>query len=190
MNTSATRSRGCPFCGHSKIMEVFCHHIIKEYDYHLPECATKGRVPIFERVVDSDGCVIPDFHSEHYDGDIKWRFEKQTFFDGKRLSLRSRDLSLQYPEIIEFFWKCKKCLRTWSPISGNGFSECPVCKMNSGVRIMYGMPSYLARRSMERGEMSGGGCCMCFTPYWSCNECGYEWGSLLDDLLVEYAKKD
>jgi len=187
MAETRSRRKGCPFCGHMDIYEVICveHDVNKEVV--LPSEITRERIPTFTLIVDSDGDICDDeFIRNCADENNKKLFEKRYFFDTPLFMARSKGFESDDLALIDVFWKCKQCLRTWSPVSKREFTKCPRCGMRSGIHIMYGMPTYNAFRSMRRGELSSGGCCINFVdPNWVCKECGHHWGGLLDVMKQE-----
>lgn len=148
----------------------------------IPDSIALGRTPSFTRILNSEGDVIDEETAKYgMEEESEKRLEMQYFFDQPIFIAHSRGFKGDPPNVIDMFWKCKQCLRTWSPVSKKDFSKCPNCGMNSGIRIMYGLPDYIAYRSMKRGEISGGGCCIIPTnPNWACKECGHSWGGLND----------
>lgn len=183
-----SRKKGCPFCGHLHIFEVICTEYGLDKDVQIPDSITMGRIPIIIQIVDSKGQLADDdliqYCTENEDTRL---FEKRHFFDEPRFMARSKGLPEDIPGIIDMFWKCKQCLRTWSPCSQKRFTKCPKCTMNSGIDIMYGMPSYIGFRSIERGEISSGGCVIdIMGPHWVCKECGHTWGGLQEEMDKQY----
>lgn len=53
---------------------------------------------------------------------------------------------------------------------------CPACRHQTGVSILYGMPSHEAWQMSERNEIALGGCMMEIeSPERKCTDCGHEW---------------
>ncbi|MHC1709608.1 MAG: hypothetical protein AB9819_04300 [Methanomassiliicoccales archaeon] len=187
MAETRSRRKGCPFCGHMHIYEVICapYHGVEEDK--IPDSIMKGRKPCLTRIIDSNG----EFGDEELiqycvENDIKRIFEKQYFFDPPFFRDGSKLPDDYRWGLIDIFWKCKQCLRTWSPVSRKMFGKCPNCGMNSGISILYGYPSYIGFRSINRGEVSTGGCCIDFNnPIWACKECGHEWGGLVAEFNLD-----
>lgn len=160
------------------IYEVICtpyHGVVED---QIPDSLLRGRKPCFTRIMDSNGEQGDEELIEYcVEKNINRVFEKQYFFDPPFFSGRSTIPDDYFKGLIDVFWKCKQCLRTWSPVSGKRFAKCPRCGMFSGIDILYGMPSYEAITSIMRGEISTGGCCIDpYNPKWVCKECGHAWG--------------
>lgn len=187
MAETRSRRKGCPFCGHMHIYEVICAPYNGVEAEQIPNSIMKGRKPWLTRIIDSNG----EFGDEELiqycvENDIKRLFEKQYFFDPPFFRGESKLPDDYYVGLIDIFWKCKQCLRTWSPVSRKKFEKCPNCGMYSGIHILYGMPSYIGFRSISRGEVSTGGCCIDpSNPTRACKECGHEWGGLREELEKE-----
>jgi hypothetical protein len=188
MAETRSRKKGCPFCGHLHIFEVICTECGVNNDVQIPDEITLGRTPSLTLIIDSDGMISDEEMVEYCaEKDIKRSFEKRYFFDTPMFMARSKGFNSDYPGVIDIFWKCKQCLRTWSPNSCKDFSKCPNCGMNSGVKIIYGYPGYILFRSISRGEVDTGGCCIDFTNQtWVCKECGHTWGGFQEELDEEY----
>ena len=184
MAETRSRRKGCPFCGHMHIYEVICAPYEGGIEIRVPDELIKGRIPSITLIVDSDGGIGDEELIQHcVEKDIKRMFEKQYFFEPPMFGSRSKLPDNCHMGPIDIFWKCKQCLRTWSPVSQKRFTKCPKCGMNSGISFLYGYPSYLGFKSINRGEVSTGGCCIDFNnPTWACKECGHEWGSPQEEI--------
>lgn len=187
MAETRSRRKGCPFCGHMHIYEVICTPLEGDNEMGIPDSISMGRIPSFTRILNSDGDIIDEETAKYgVEEENEKLLEKQYFFDPPIFIGRSGGFDGNPPNVIDVFWKCKQCLRTWSPVSMKDFAKCPKCGMNSGISILYGMPSYIGFRSISRGEVSTGGCCIDPTnPTWACKECGHEWGGLREELERE-----
>ena len=54
--------------------------------------------------------------------------------------------------------------------------ECPSCKSNNVVPIMYGYPGSGAVEDSEKGKVQLGGCIVDIdNPKWHCNDCERDW---------------
>lgn len=54
--------------------------------------------------------------------------------------------------------------------------QCPSCSQNTGIEIVYGMPSEGLARQAELGEIALGGCVIePNQPNYRCASCGFEW---------------
>lgn len=54
--------------------------------------------------------------------------------------------------------------------------NCPACNEETGVEIVYGMPSEDLANKAELGEVVLGGCVIePNQPYYHCKACGFEW---------------
>jgi len=164
------------------IYEVVCTSYEGDKGVDIPDSITMGRTPSFTRILDSSGDVIDEETAKcGIEEEGEKNIEKQHFFDQPVFIARSRGFDGGPSNVIDVFWKCKQCLRTWSPVSERMFRKCPKCGMNSGISIMYGLPTNIGFRSISRGEVSTGGCCVDpYNPTWACKECGHEWGGLND----------
>ena len=50
--------------------------------------------------------------------------------------------------------------------------KCPVCKSNSILNIIYGLPSYEMAEDEQAGKIILGGCCQeVNAPIWQCSDC-------------------
>jgi hypothetical protein len=184
MAETRSRRKGCPFCGHMHIYEVICTRFEGDNGIEIPSSMMMGRTPSFTRVLNSSGDVIDEETAKYgIEEEGEKNIEKQYFFDQPIFIARSRGFDGDPLNVIDIFWKCKQCLRTWSPVSEREFRKCPNCGMNSGISIMYGLPTYIGFKAISRGEVSTGGCCIdpC-NPIWACKECGHEWGGLQNGL--------
>jgi hypothetical protein len=59
-------------------------------------------------------------------------------------------------------------------------SKCPICeKVDSVVRILYGMPAVKAWEDEQAGKLHIGGCCIDNdSPKWYCKRCDKEFGKI------------
>jgi hypothetical protein len=59
-------------------------------------------------------------------------------------------------------------------------SKCPICgKVDSVVRILYGMPTVKAYEDAQAGKLHIGGCCIGpDSPKWYCKRCDKEFGKI------------
>jgi rubrerythrin len=193
MGEIRSRRKGCPFCGNMHIYEVVCVLYDGVEEEQVPEAILKGRSPVFTRIIDSDGALSHEESVQYcHENKIERGFEKQYFFEPPVFRGASDMPATSCSSRIDLFWKCKECLRTWSPLSRKRFAKCPNCGMSSGVQIMYGFPSHMGFRSMGRGEVRSGGCCIDLNnPTWACKECGHEWGGAdLERRLLDLEEEE
>jgi rubrerythrin len=193
MGETRSRRKGCPFCGNMHIYEVVCVPYDGVEEEQVPEAILKGRSPVFTRIIDSDGALSHEESVQYcHENKIERGFEKQYFFEPPVFRGASDMPATSCSRRIDLFWKCKECLRTWSPLSRKRFAKCPNCGMSSGVQIMYGFPSHMGFRSMGRGEVRSGGCCIDLNnPTWACKECGHEWGGAdLERRLLDLEEEE
>jgi len=55
--------------------------------------------------------------------------------------------------------------------------KCPACGSKDIAKILYGMPTYEAFETAQRGEIYLGGCCISDNdPKWHCKACGKDFG--------------
>lgn len=63
--------------------------------------------------------------------------------------------------------------------------ECPKCGSKDIAEILWGMPVYDEKliHDLEEGRIVLGGCCITGEdPDWHCNDCGYEFGAMANDV--------
>lgn len=169
----------CPQCGHKEIVTVLrltTNNAIKkglvtDIKNGWPLAFFKTTCRECHKSVTNRTFLCTDKRFNRYDN----RMELLFYFD----NLLVRD-DLPYDLLNEMgavahFWKCKRCLRTWSENSGTKCYEiCPRCGMKSLVRIIYGEPSDDCQEAAERNEVRlGGRIDDPDNPSWVCLECDY-----------------
>jgi hypothetical protein len=94
---------------------------------------------------------------------------------GYRMEAKKNPKTLRF---LSVYVICMPSKNTKSP-------QCPKCRSDRVIPIMYGDPVPEAWAAAGRGELQLGGCCVSDgMPIWHCTKCGHEFGKLkLDDDL-------